>query len=948
MHIGKLFKKLPKKYYLHKFKHLSLDSRRCKPDDIFFSIRGVKKNGNKFINHAIKNGARTIVSDLNFKGKKENILFIKNNNVRKLVSKIASKFYKEIPGNLIAVTGTNGKSSIANFYYQILKHNKSRVASIGTLGIKTNNSNKLTENTTLDPITIHKNLSLIKRKKIINTILEASSHGLKQHRLDGLKFDTTIFTNLSRDHLDYHKTYKDYFNSKLILFNKLTKKKGNIIYDNDISLSKILKKICIKKNLKSLTIGKKNSNLIIKKHEYVENLQKVEIEFKKKKYLFTTNLIGKIQIKNLLFAILAASKSKIKFKKIIKSIGDIKPVEGRMESIGNIKNNSKVILDYAHTPDALKYTLKSIKEQFSHSSISIVFGCGGDRDKDKRPIMGKIANQYCNKIFLTDDNPRYENPKKIRKQIKKKIVRSKLVEIASRKKAIKAAIENLNSGDILLVAGKGHEIYQEHKGKKKIFSDKKYILKEINSKNKKLFKNWKANILNEKCNLGLVNKKLKINKASINSKNIKKNDIFFAIKGPKNDGNNYVDEAIKKGASLAIVNKLGKYNKSKKIKTNNTLRVLTNASKDVRKISSAKFISITGSSGKTSLKDLLSFCLNKLASTTKSTQSFNNKFGVPLSLFNVKKNDKFAVLEVGMDKAREIDELTKIVRPDFGIITNISYAHIKNFKNLTEIAKAKSEIIKNIVEGGKIILNRDDNYFNFLKKIALKKNLHVISFSKKNSLSDIYIKKITSNKINSKIFINIKNATKSFLIKKNLHPYLHNILASVAIISEFYNLKNIDEKLFYNFKLPFSRGDITKTKLKNKVIYLTDESYNSNPLSLKFAIENFDKQNNNNKYLILGDMLELGKFSKILHKKMSKIINKTSIKKVYVIGKHIKETFYAIDRKKRGRILRDKNEIYQLIKNDLNNNDHLMIKASNSTGLNSVAANIKKGKIYAI
>ncbi len=499
-----------------------------------------------------------------------------------------------------------------------------------------------------------------------------------------------------------------------------------------------------------------------------------------------------------------------------------------------------------------------------------------------------------------------------------------------------------------MVAGKGHEIYQEHKGKKKIFSDKKYILKEINSKNKKLFKNWKANILNEKCNLGLVNKKLKINKASINSKNIKKNDIFFAIKGPKNDGNNYADEAIKKGASLAIVNKLGKYNKSKKIKTNNTLRVLTNASKDVRKISSAKFISITGSSGKTSLKDLLSFCLNKLASTTKSTQSFNNKFGVPLSLFNVKKNDKFAVLEVGMDKAREIDELTKIVRPDFGIITNISYAHIKNFKNLTEIAKAKSEIIKNIVEGGKIILNRDDNYFNFLKKIALKKNLHVISFSKKNSLSDIYVKKITSNKINSKIFINIKNATKSFLIKKNLHPYLHNILASVAIISEFYNLKNIDEKLFYNFKLPFSRGDITKTKLKNKVIYLTDESYNSNPLSLKFAIENFDKQNNNNKYLILGDMLELGKFSKILHKKMSKIINKTSIKKVYVIGKHIKETFYAIDRKKRGRILRDKNEIYQLIKNDLNNNDHLMIKASNSTGLNSVAANIKKGKIYAI
>ena len=139
-----------------------------------------------------------------------------------------------------------------------------------------------------------------------------------------------------------------------------------------------------------------------------------------------------------------------------------------------------------------------------------------------------------------------------------------------------------------------------------------------------------------------------------------------------------------------------------------------------------------------------------------------------------------------------------------------------------------------------------------------------------------------------------------------------------------------------------------KIKLKNKIIYLTDESYNSNPLSLKFAIENFNKQNKNNKYLILGDMLELGKFSKILHKQASKIINKTSIKKVYVTGKHIKQTFYGINRKKRGRILKNKNEIYELIKNDLNNNDHLMIKASNLTGLNYIASNIRKGKINVI
>ena len=438
----------------------------------------------------------------------------------------------------------------------------------------------------------------------------------------------------------------------------------------------------------------------------------------------------------------------------------------------------------------------------------------------------------------------------------------------------------------------------------------------------------------------------KINAICIDSRKIKKNDIYIPIKGKKHDGHNYINNAINSGAIKCFSEKNNKHNKI--IKINSAINIINKIAQKWKSISNHKIIGITGSNGKTTTKDLLYHVLSKKYSCSKSRGNYNSQIGFPISYLNSKIYDDYCILEYGANKNNEKYNLCLIIKHDYSLITNISYAHIKNFKNLTEIAKANSEIIKNIVEGGKIILNRDDNYFNFIKKIALKKNHHVTSYSKKNSLSDIYIKKITSNKINFKIFINIKNTTKSFFIKKNLHPYLHNILASVAIISEFYDLKNIDEKLFYNFKLPFSRGDMTIVRLKNKVIYFIDESYNSNPLSLKFAIENFNKQNESNKYLILGDMLELGKFSKILHKKMSKIINKTSIKKVYVIGKHIKETFYAIDRKKRGRILRDKNEIYQLIKNDLNNNDHLMIKASNSTGLNSGAANIKKGKIYAI
>ena len=234
MLIGNYFKNLDIKYKNHFFSGLSFNSLNCKKDDIFFAIKGTKIDGGRFIKDAIKKGARTIVSNKKFKGLKKNILYIQSNNVRKTLSETSYKVYKNIPKNLIAVTGTNGKSSIANFYFQILKINKKKVASIGTLGINTTSNKIAVSNTTLNPIKLSYYLTKLKEKKIENVILEASSHGLKQNRLDGLNFNTAIFTNLSHDHLDYHKNFKDYLNSKLYLFKKLLKKKSNIITDISI------------------------------------------------------------------------------------------------------------------------------------------------------------------------------------------------------------------------------------------------------------------------------------------------------------------------------------------------------------------------------------------------------------------------------------------------------------------------------------------------------------------------------------------------------------------------------------------------------------------------------------------------------------------------------------------------------------------------------------------
>ena len=933
-----------KKYRKVFFSGIAFDSSKVKKDNIFFAIKGNKFDGNNYIDLAIKRGAKIIISEKKKFKDVKNIIFVTSKNVRKLLANISFKILNQKPKTLIAVTGTNGKSSVADFYYQILRLNSKKVASIGTIGVRCKNYKKNLENTTLDPIKLGYLLKDLDKKKIEYVIMEASSHGLKQNRLDGLLFDIGIFTNLSHDHLDYHNDLNDYLNSKLYLFNELIKKNGNIITDANIPEIRKIKKISKKKKIGLSLIFNKKKGIQLISHKFSSTKQILELKLNERKYFCELNLIGKIQIKNLLMASLAAYRSGIKFEKIIKVLPKIKSVEGRLEKIGKIKNNSKVILDFAHTPAALELALLNLKEQFPRNRINLVFGCGGNRDFKKRPLMGKIAEKYSDKIYLTDDNPRNENPSKIRKDIKKGIKNIKIREFSSRKKAIHEAIMSLNTGDLLLVAGKGHEKFQDYGGKKFFFSDQKIILKSIKIKNRTLSNNLKLNIIKEESGSKISNK-LAVKNICINSKMVKKNDIFFAIKGKRVDGNKFVSEAIKRKSSLAIVNKIDKKTiKSKQIKVKNSLSFLNKCSSIFRENINAKIISITGSCGKTTLKEMIGSTLKKISRTTYSPKSFNNKYGVPLSLLRLKLNDNFGVFEVGMDKKGEINYLTNIIKPDLGIITNISYAHSKNFKSIRQIADAKAEIMNHIKKGGIIVLNKDDNFYNYHKNFAIKKNLKVVSFGINSKSSMVYLKKIKKIKDKYKLFVDIDKIPFVFYSQNDNKNHLYNILATLASIYSYINTRNLKKNLFLNFKTPKGRGDISKIKIKKKIFFLVDESYNSNPLSLKTAIENFDniESNNSKKYLLLGDMLELGKHSMKQHKLISNIINKTKIYQVYVIGKHIKETFSGLKQNKKAKILNNKSDIFDLINNDINNNDYLMIKGSNSTGLHKITNNLKQ------
>ncbi len=919
MLLKNLIKNSPQSLRKLKIKGLALNSKDVKKGFIFFAVKGNQSNGENYINDAIKNGAIIIICSKSCKFQSTKVNVIKTKKVRKYLSEITSKFYKLKPKNIIAVTGTNGKTSVADFFYQILDINNIPVASIGTLGIRYRKKFIKTNLTSPDVITLHKNLEKLKKNKIDNVIIEASSHGLDQNRLDNLNLKAGIFTNFSQDHLDYHKTMKAYLEAKLILFSKLLPKESYVIGDKSIKEYSILEKISKNRKLRLLDINKKFND--------IKNL--------------SLSLPGSFQIKNLSMAILSARLCNLNDAKINSALKKIKNVDGRLDLIREYPNNIRVFIDYAHTPDALQEVIKSIKNTYNNN-ISLVFGCGGERDFKKRPLMAKIAKSFCKKIYVTDDNPRKEDPRKIRKEIIKHLKGSNYFNIGNRSKAIKEAILNAEPDETVLVAGKGHENYQDYGNKVISISDRK-IIKKLKI-NKNVINKKKQNYLFNSKTLNKIIKKKKLYKfdgLAIDSRDVKKDNLFLAIKGKNNDGNQFISKAIKKGASYVVSSKNNKNNKNKIIKVDNPITFLNKFAKLKRENCNAKILAITGSTGKTSLKNILNILLQKYSNTYASPRSFNNHYGVPVSLSNLNSDHQFGVFEVGMSKAGEINQLSKMIKPNLAIITNIAEAHIENFRNIKGIAKAKSEILNNIQNNGAVILNRDDKFFNYLNEKAQSKNIKVITFGKSKQ-SDVHLIKIKKNGAIKTIIIRVKNEILELRVK-DIHIY--NVLASLAVLKEFGLDFQKTIQVFKNFQPSEGRGRIHKIKRYKKNFMLIDESYNANPFSVKNALNNLSaiKKDKFKKYLSLGDMLELGKKSEIYHRELSRLINSSDIDKVFVKGEKTLFTYKNLKKEKRGNIFQCNGDVDSILRNIIANNDYLMIKGSNATGLNIISKAMIRG-----
>lgn len=451
---------------------LTCDSRSVAPGTLFAAIPGTNVDGRDFMDDAASKGAAALLAplDTDWAG---DIPLLQSRNTRLSYALMASRFFDRQPETIAAITGTNGKTSVASFVRQIWQQLGSQSASIGTLGIASSVYNNPEGLTTPDPVDLHQSLANLATQGIEKLAMEASSHGLSQYRLDGVRVSLAAFTNLSRDHLDYHDSMQEYLDAKLRLFSEILIDDGVAVLNAD---EDVFEKVKAATRALVLSYGRAGEDIRLVNVTPSEMGQHLDLNVMGKEYSISLPLSGAFQAENALCALGVVIADGAEMDQAVSALENLQGVPGRLQLIATTSRNAGIYVDYAHTPDALANVLKAMRPHAT-GQLNVVFGCGGDRDAGKRPEMGWIACDLADDVIVTDDNPRGEEPARIRAQILEACPNAR--EIGDRAKAIECAISELQAGDVLVVAGKGHETGQTVKGEVFPFDDAEEILKVI-------------------------------------------------------------------------------------------------------------------------------------------------------------------------------------------------------------------------------------------------------------------------------------------------------------------------------------------------------------------------------------------------------------------------------------------------------------------------------------
>ena len=947
-----------------------------KAGGLFVAIPGHTADGHDFIDKALARGASAIVTQ---KPVNQDSIIVENS--RNALAAISARFFGNPSEKLfiIGITGTNGKTTTAFLIESILAKAGFSVGVIGTINYRYLGKTFKSPMTTPESLDLQKMLARMQEHGITHVVMEVSSHAIDLQRIDCCRLDVGVFTNLSQDHLDYHKDMNSYWSCKKRLFTENLSsgpKKGRTlaVINCDDARGKELA-LELKAQSSKPKVFELSDNMIRPSNiKYESTGITGRISTNEGSFDFRSHLVGEHNLKNILCATCVGIALGLPIPIIKAGIEEVSSVPGRLERIPDDMGRF-VYVDYAHTPDALEHALSSLRS-VARGRIVCVFGCGGDRDKDKRPKMGETVGRLCDLAIITSDNPRTEAPMEIINQVLEGTKKASRRDYTSsdpatgfnekgyviepdRKNAIYLGITASRPGDTVLIAGKGHETYQIIGNKSIPFDDRQEAIRALSevkaqSNRKSEIPNpmpWTAAEILEATKGDLLCGDIKhiFSGISIDSRKISTDDLFIAIKGNVYDGHSFASDVIGQGVHGLIIskNKTGDLPGTKWQKNgivcvavDNTTKALGDLASFNRKRSNVSVVAITGSNGKTTTRGMTSAVVARRFCTLSTSGNFNNEIGLPLTLLRLGYRHEWAVLELGMNRPGEIGRLAEICLPDIGVITNIGPAHLEGLGSIEGVMHAKSELLEKIKPNGTAVLNADDPK---VLQIAHKtgKNVLLFGLSKDAMISAVDIKKKGVG-ISFTLILPEQSISVELGIPGNF--MVSNALAA-ASVGYLLGLSPAEIKDgLENFKAAKGRMNILKT---SRGIHIIDDTYNANPDSMEAAIKTLMSLKGDKRgVFVAGDMFELGKHAEYMHKKLGMLSARSGIAKLYVTGKFAERVASgALDEGMGSRDIftGSKEEIVKDLKEMLRPGDWILVKGSRTTCMEKVVEGLKKG-----
>ncbi len=978
---------------------ITVDSREVTASTLFVALVGVEYDGHSFVGDAMSRGCSVVV--INRHGivperreelLKNGLLLIETDDTAKTYAELAANYYQNPAEKLtfVGITGTNGKTTITYLVEHVLRAAGVSVGVIGTVNnrytTKTGGQTILpTRFTTPEALSLQKVLREMVDQGVKNVIIEVSSHALAQERIGTVSFEVAAFTNLSRDHLDYHKDMDSYFQAKALMFSHYLQKNGTAVLPEIVEGSEYRKKIeflhenCESSGKKIVSWGM-GDDAAIQLQKMGQTLDRTEIEYTvhSRHHSLTTPLVGHYNVENLLSAFGICLAMGIDESTITYALSTAKGAPGRVQRIstGDIwpSGGPAVLVDYAHTPDALEKVLSTVKE-LPHTNLYCVFGCGGDRDGGKRPEMGGVAARISDVAIVADDNPRTEDPEGIIEQILPGVVgegvsvkdkqwlttREKndcgCVVIRNRKDAISAAISCARTGDIVVIAGKGHEPYQLTIQGRKYFDDRKQAENVLFSWTDELIAKATDGVL-----LASTESSGLLGKVSTDSRKNNSNGVFVALKGDSHDGHAYAKQAVENGNSCLLVEKEigGLGSEVSQVRVADTTKALGDLAAyrrmAVQKLTNPLVVGLTGSCGKTTVKEMVAAVLQRKwpegadfpeEAVLKTKGNFNNLIGLPLSLLPIGVDHRAAVMEMGMNIKGEIARLAEIADPDISCITNIHGAHLEGLGSIEGVAQAKEELFTATKNSATLVVNLDDVR---VRRIARKYNHKKITYAVVGSLElapDLWATDINMEGAGVTTFTlhYREERAEVHLFIPGEHNVSNALCAASIGIAAGVQLQDIVAGLA-DFRPADKRMEVIRSIAGFNII---NDTYNANPASMAAGLRTLKQIASGKMFAVLGDMLELGSDSAASHYDVGKLAAELKIDDLALFGE-FKDDFARGARENGLRetqihIFDDKDAIVDWLKTktsdkELGKDDLLLVKASRGLRFETIVAQL--------